>query len=245
MAERLRRAGHEVVGYDAVRARQLRRRRRSPTPSPRSAPVPDGWCGSMVPAGDADRAGGRPSSPACSPPATSSSTAATAATRDSIRRGAALAAAGIGFVDCGTSGGVWGLDNGYCLMVGGSASRRRHGRSRSFDALAPRGRLRPRRARRRRALHEDGPQRHRVRDDAGLRRGRGAPRHQRARHRRRSAGLGSWRQGSVVRSWLLDLLVEGAGARAPTSTTSRRWPRTPARAAGPSRRRSASACRRR
>jgi 6-phosphogluconate dehydrogenase len=24
----------------------------------------------------------------------------------------------IGFMDCGTSGGVWGLDNGYCLMVG-------------------------------------------------------------------------------------------------------------------------------
>ena len=26
----------------------------------------------------------------------------------------------IGFMDCGTSGGVWGLDNGYCLMVGAS-----------------------------------------------------------------------------------------------------------------------------
>jgi 6-phosphogluconate dehydrogenase len=40
--------------------------------------------------------------------------------KDSQRRGAALASAGIGFVDCGVSGGVWGLDNGYALMFGGS-----------------------------------------------------------------------------------------------------------------------------
>ena len=40
--------------------------------------------------------------------------------KDSQRRGAWLAQHGIGFMDAGTSGGVWGLDNGYCLMVGGS-----------------------------------------------------------------------------------------------------------------------------
>ncbi len=38
---------------------------------------------------------------------------------DSQRRGAMLANHDIGFVDAGTSGGVWGLKNGYCLMVGG------------------------------------------------------------------------------------------------------------------------------
>ncbi len=38
---------------------------------------------------------------------------------DSERRGALLAEHQIGFIDAGTSGGVWGLDNGYCLMVGG------------------------------------------------------------------------------------------------------------------------------
>jgi len=38
--------------------------------------------------------------------------------KDSQRRGALLAEHGIGFMDSGTSGGVWGLDNGYCLMVG-------------------------------------------------------------------------------------------------------------------------------
>ncbi len=39
---------------------------------------------------------------------------------ESVRRAAELSASGIGFVDAGTSGGVWGLDNGYCLMVGGA-----------------------------------------------------------------------------------------------------------------------------
>jgi 6-phosphogluconate dehydrogenase len=39
--------------------------------------------------------------------------------RDDIARAAALAQKGIHLVDCGTSGGVWGLDRGYCLMIGG------------------------------------------------------------------------------------------------------------------------------
>ena len=39
---------------------------------------------------------------------------------DSVRRAEALAGEGIGFLDCGTSGGIWGRENGYCLMVGGS-----------------------------------------------------------------------------------------------------------------------------
>ncbi len=38
--------------------------------------------------------------------------------KDSQRRGRELAERGIGFVDCGVSGGVWGLDNGYALMFG-------------------------------------------------------------------------------------------------------------------------------
>jgi 6-phosphogluconate dehydrogenase len=40
---------------------------------------------------------------------------------DSARRAGELAARGIGYLDAGTSGGVWGLKNGYCLMVGGKA----------------------------------------------------------------------------------------------------------------------------
>ena len=39
--------------------------------------------------------------------------------RDDIRRAAALRPQGIHYVDCGTSGGVWGLERGYSLMIGG------------------------------------------------------------------------------------------------------------------------------
>ncbi|MGI8843129.1 MAG: phosphogluconate dehydrogenase (NAD(+)-dependent, decarboxylating) [Gemmatimonadaceae bacterium] len=40
---------------------------------------------------------------------------------DTIRRAAKLRERGVELVDAGTSGGIWGLENGYCLMVGGSA----------------------------------------------------------------------------------------------------------------------------
>jgi 6-phosphogluconate dehydrogenase len=40
--------------------------------------------------------------------------------RDDIRRAAELAEQGVGYVDCGTSGGVFGLERGFCLMIGGS-----------------------------------------------------------------------------------------------------------------------------
>jgi 6-phosphogluconate dehydrogenase len=39
---------------------------------------------------------------------------------DTLRRAAMLATEGIEFIDCGTSGGIWGLENGYCLMIGAS-----------------------------------------------------------------------------------------------------------------------------
>lgn len=48
---------------------------------------------------------------------------------DSRRRGERLRQKGLCFVDAGTSGGVWGLKNGYCLMVGGATA--------DVDRLAP------------------------------------------------------------------------------------------------------------
>ncbi len=45
---------------------------------------------------------------------------------DSQRRGQYLAEQQIGFIDSGTSGGIWGLQNGYCLMVGGSKTDVQH-----------------------------------------------------------------------------------------------------------------------
>ena len=41
---------------------------------------------------------------------------------DDIRRGKELAAKGIHYVDVGTSGGVWGLERGYCMMIGGETT---------------------------------------------------------------------------------------------------------------------------
>ena len=41
--------------------------------------------------------------------------------KDDVRRAAALAARGVDYLDIGTSGGVWGLERGYCLMIGGGA----------------------------------------------------------------------------------------------------------------------------
>ena len=39
--------------------------------------------------------------------------------KDDVRRGKELAAKGLDYIDVGTSGGVWGLDRGYCMMIGG------------------------------------------------------------------------------------------------------------------------------
>jgi 6-phosphogluconate dehydrogenase len=55
---------------------------------------------------------------------------------DSVRRGKALAARGIEFLDVGTSGGIWGLENGYCLMIGGEEAAVRRLEP-LFQALAP------------------------------------------------------------------------------------------------------------
>jgi 6-phosphogluconate dehydrogenase len=60
--------------------------------------------------------------------------------KDSVRRGQSLAAHGIHFMDAGTSGGVWGLENGYCLMVGGDADTYKYAEP-LFKTLAPEGGL--------------------------------------------------------------------------------------------------------
>jgi 6-phosphogluconate dehydrogenase len=116
MAERLRRDGHEVVGYDR---------------DPKATDVADlaelvarlGDAGSrvawvMVPAGDPteqtieELAGLMAEGDVIVDGGNSNF-------GDSVRRAATLVDQGIGFVDAGTSGGVWGLDEGYALMVGG------------------------------------------------------------------------------------------------------------------------------
>jgi 6-phosphogluconate dehydrogenase len=55
---------------------------------------------------------------------------------DDIRRAAELKPKGIHYVDCGTSGGVWGLERGYCLMIGGEVDVVKH-LDPIFSTLAP------------------------------------------------------------------------------------------------------------
>jgi 6-phosphogluconate dehydrogenase len=125
--------------------------------------------------------------------------------RDSVRRSQSLAAHGIKYLDAGTSGGVWGLENGYCLMVGGDQDAYKTAEP-IFAALAP----------------TDGL----VYTGAS-----GSGHYTKMVHNGIEYGLlqaygegfeilgaseydlnlleisKAWRYGSVVRSWLLDLLV--------------------------------------
>jgi 6-phosphogluconate dehydrogenase len=55
---------------------------------------------------------------------------------DDVRRAHELAARRIDYLDIGTSGGVWGLERGYCLMIGGAAAAVQR-LAPLFDALAP------------------------------------------------------------------------------------------------------------
>jgi 6-phosphogluconate dehydrogenase len=56
--------------------------------------------------------------------------------KDSQRRAEGLSKRGIGFIDVGTSGGIWGRSEGYCMMVGGLPADVQRCRS-IFDTLAP------------------------------------------------------------------------------------------------------------
>ncbi len=135
MAERLRRSGHEVVGYDRnadiANVKSLAELVEA-LPAPRVV-----WV--MVPAGEPTRStiaelgellavadlvidGGNSNY------------------RDSIANADELAGKGIGFVDAGVSGGVWGLENGYGLMVGGTDEHVALLRP-VLEALAPEGGL--------------------------------------------------------------------------------------------------------
>jgi 6-phosphogluconate dehydrogenase len=132
MAVRLRQAGHEVVGYDAHSdasdVASLEELVARLDESPRVV-----W--SMVPAGEptesvlAELAG-------LLAPGDVVVDGGNSSWHDSVRRGEQLAKQGIGFLDCGTSGGVWGLREGYCLMAGGDAEHVAVAQP-LFDALRP------------------------------------------------------------------------------------------------------------
>ena len=56
--------------------------------------------------------------------------------KDDIRNAKKLAVKGVRYVDCGTSGGVWGIERGYCMMIGGPKEAVDH-LDPIFAALAP------------------------------------------------------------------------------------------------------------
>jgi 6-phosphogluconate dehydrogenase len=124
--------------------------------------------------------------------------------RDSQRHGEALAERGIGFIDCGTSGGIWGLQEGYCLMVGG-APEHVAALQPAFDALAPAGgfaHVGPVGAGHFTKMVHNGIEYGIMQSYAeGYELLKAVDIELDA-----NAALGAWRSGSVVRSWLLDLL---------------------------------------
>ncbi|RZS91231.1 6-phosphogluconate dehydrogenase (decarboxylating) [Motilibacter rhizosphaerae] len=203
MAERLRRAGHTVVGFD-----------RSPQSS-RDVDSLESLVGRlsaprvvwvMVPAGDPTRATVQELGGLLSPGDVIIDGGNSRYTDDLVHA-EELRAKQIGYVDAGVSGGVWGLENGYALMVGGSTEDVAKAQP-VFDALKPEGEA---------GFVHAGPV--------------GAGHFAKMVHNGIEYGLmqayaegyellaatdvvtdvpgvlASWTQGTVIRSWLLDLLV--------------------------------------
>jgi 6-phosphogluconate dehydrogenase len=206
MAERLAAAGHDVVGYDAysdasqvASLSELVDRLDSPRVVWVMVPAGDpteavvGELGDLLAPGDVVVEGGN------------------ANWHDSVRRAASLAERGIGFVDCGTSGGVWGRTEGYCLMVGGDADHIAVAKP-LFDALRPGAggfvhTGRPGTGHFTKMVHN------------GIEYGLMQAYAEGYELLTRSGldidvvgALDAWRSGSVVRSWLLDLLVRALEA---------------------------------
>ncbi|MFF0295601.1 phosphogluconate dehydrogenase (NAD(+)-dependent, decarboxylating) [Kitasatospora sp. NPDC004615] len=126
---------------------------------------------------------------------------------DDIQHAELLAAKGIGFVDCGVSGGVWGLENGYALMYGGNAEHVAKVQP-VFDALKPEGEFGSVHAGKVGAGHfakmvHNGIEYAMMQAFAeGWELLEAAPEVTDVREVFRS-----WQEGTVIRSWLLDLAV--------------------------------------
>lgn len=132
--------------------------------------------------------------------------------KDSMRRGASLAEKQIGFVDCGTSGGVWGLAEGYSMMVGGDSAVIDRLRP-IFDTLAPApdrgwGRVGPCGSGHFTKMVHNGIEYGLMQAYAE---GLSILQHKREFDLDLHQVAEIWRYGSVVRSWLLDLTADALG----------------------------------
>jgi 6-phosphogluconate dehydrogenase len=128
---------------------------------------------------------------------------------DDIRHAAQVADKGIGYLDCGVSGGVWGLENGYGLMVGGDSALVEKAMP-IFDALRPEG------AREEGFVHvgDVGAGHYAKMVHNGIEYGmmqafaEGYELLEKKEIIKDVQGtFAAWQRGTVVRSWLLDLLV--------------------------------------
>jgi 6-phosphogluconate dehydrogenase len=126
---------------------------------------------------------------------------------DDQRHSDHLAERGIGFVDCGVSGGIWGLENGYALMAGGSEENIAKVQP-FFDALKPPGESGFVRAGEAGAGHFAKMVHNGIEYGMMQAYGEGFELLQAAGMLHDVPGvIKSWTQGTVIRSWLLDLLV--------------------------------------
>lgn len=205
MRERVRRAGHEVIGYDT---------NAEVSDVPTVQEMVDGlevprtvWV--MVPAGEVTRSVVADLAERLSP-GDLVIDGGNSRFSDDAPNAEILGAKGVGYLDCGVSGGIWGLDNGYGLMCGGDAAHVEQAMP-IFDALRP-----------------EGP-----RDEGFVHAGAvGAGHYAKMVHNGIEYGLmhayaegyellekkdivtdvpgafKAWSRGTVVRSWLLDLMVK-------------------------------------
>ncbi|ALN59716.1 MULTISPECIES: phosphogluconate dehydrogenase (NAD(+)-dependent, decarboxylating) [Lysobacter] len=215
MAERLVRGGHTVVGFDPGAAAREQAAARgigaaaslaelvAALPAPRTL-----WL--MVPAGavDATLAELRPLLAAGDTVVDGGNSNY----KDTVRRAGELLAHDLHYVDSGTSGGVWGLQEGYSLMIGGEEAAVERLRP-IFETLAPAaergwGRVGPSGAGHFTKMIHNGIEYGMMQAYAegfailGRKAEFGLDLHQIAQ---------IWRHGSVVRSWLLDLSADALG----------------------------------
>jgi 6-phosphogluconate dehydrogenase len=129
--------------------------------------------------------------------------------KDTVRRAAALAQKKLNFVDCGTSGGIWGLTEGYSMMVGGDADVVKR-LSPIFETLAPApdkgwGRVGPSGSGHFVKMVHNGIEYGIMQAYAE---GLDLLRHKKEFNLDLLQSSKIWQVGSVIRSWLLDLTVD-------------------------------------
>jgi len=202
MRERLRRAGHTVVGYDMnpdVRDVDSLQALVGKLSSPKVV-----WV--MVPAGDPTRETVR-SLTVLLEPGDVVIDGGNSRWTDDLTHAEILAEKGIGFVDCGVSGGVWGLQNGYALMVGGDRSDIAKAQP-AFDALTPDGEYGWVHAGKTGAGHFSKMVHNGIEYALMQAYAEGFELLEKVDMVDNVTEVfRSWREGTVVRSWLLDLLV--------------------------------------